>query len=47
LNVTIFDVLRIFESNCSLITEWTTLVAAHMECPEELREAAAGSTTYV
>jgi vacuolar protein sorting-associated protein IST1 len=31
-----------FESNCSLVTEWTTLVAAHMECPLELREAAAG-----
>jgi hypothetical protein len=28
-----------FESNCSLITEWTTLVAAHMECPEELRDS--------
>jgi vacuolar protein sorting-associated protein IST1 len=38
----VLDVLGMLESYCGLISERTALVDAHRECPEELREAAAG-----
>jgi vacuolar protein sorting-associated protein IST1 len=36
------DVLAELEAYCTLIVERAALVDAHRECPEELREAAAG-----
>ncbi|XP_062214813.1 uncharacterized protein LOC133915613 [Phragmites australis] len=36
------DVLLELETYCNLITERAALIDAHRECPEELREAAAG-----
>ncbi|KAM0837084.1 hypothetical protein ACQ4PT_061895 [Festuca glaucescens] len=36
------DVLDMLESYCNLIAERAALVNAHRECPDELREAAAG-----
>ncbi|TVU45442.1 hypothetical protein EJB05_04929, partial [Eragrostis curvula] len=36
------DVLLMLESYCNLVVERAALVDAHRECPEELREAAAG-----
>ncbi|CAM0875203.1 unnamed protein product [Alopecurus aequalis] len=38
----VLDVFDMLESYCTLIAERSALVDAHRECPEELREAAAG-----